>query len=75
MVRSGGEVIGMRWVAGTFYLLVAGFAGMVGGPKTALVLLGAMAMLMVILQPASAGRALSGWAHLLYRRRRVTSSA
>jgi len=65
----------MRWMAGAFYLAVVVFAGLVGGPRTALVLLGAIAVLMLILQPASAGRAVSGWAHRLYERRRATSSA
>ena len=65
----------MRWVAGTFYLAVVVFAGVVGGLRTALVLLAAIVALLVILQPASAGRALSGWAHMLYWRRRITSSA
>ncbi len=65
----------MRLAAGAFYLAVVVFAGLVGGPRTALVLLAAISALMLILQPASAGRAVSGWAHSLYRRRRVTSSA
>jgi len=65
----------MRWMASAFYLAVVLFAGVVGGLRTALVLLAAIAVLMLILQPESAGRALSGWAHRLYRRRRATSSA
>jgi hypothetical protein len=65
----------MRWLAAMFYLAVVVFAGAVGGVKTGAVLLAAMVTLLVILQPASAGRALSGWAHLLYRRRRAGSSA
>jgi hypothetical protein len=65
----------MRWAVGIFYAGLVTYVFVAGGLETGLVVLAAVLCLLVIMRPIDAGRAITDWAHLRFRGRRVSSSS
>lgn len=65
----------MRWAVGIFYAALVSYVFAVGGLGTGLVVFAAVLGLLVMMRPIDAGRAITDWAHLRFRGRRVSSSS
>jgi hypothetical protein len=65
----------MRWAVGIFYAGLVTYVFVAGGLGTGLVVLAAVLGLLLMMRPIDAGQAITDWAHLRFRGRRVSSSS
>lgn len=65
----------MRWAVGSFYAAMVAFAVRAGGVEAGGYVLFAAVALIVMLRPAEAGTAITGWASRFFRRRAVERSS